>query len=332
MKVIIDSAIPYVGTTLAPYAEVIRIAGREITPESVRDANALIVRTRTRVDAKLLESSSVEFVATATIGRDHIDEEYCHSRGIEVCSAPGCNARGVLQWVAAVLRHISRVDGKRPEDYTLGVVGVGNVGSLVSHYARLWGFRVMECDPPRQQREGGKYYTIEEIARRADILTLHTPLDATTHHYVDATLIEAMRPEATIINASRGGVVDNHAVAQSSHRYIFDVWEKEPDIPIDILSGATLATAHIAGYTTQGKANATAMSIRSLARHFGLPLTDWYPSGLSPTQPRDISWEKLCATIDQYIDIEALTAYLKGHQSDFEAIRNNPTSLREEYF
>lgn len=332
MKVIIDSAIPYVGTTLAPYAEVVRIAGREITPESVRDADALVVRTRTRVDAKLLEGSSVEFVATATIGRDHIDEAYCHSRGIEICSAPGCNARGVLQWVAAVLRHISRVDGKRPEDYTLGVVGVGNVGSLVSHYARLWGFRVMKCDPPRQLREGGEYYTIEEIARRSDIITLHTPLDSTTHHYVDATLIETMRPETTIINASRGGVVDNRAVAQSAHRYIFDVWEDEPDIPIDILSGATLATAHIAGYTTQGKANATAMSIRSLARHFGLPLTDWYPAGLRPTLPRDISWEELCTTIDRYIDIEALTVYLKCHPSDFEAIRNNPTSLREEYF
>lgn len=332
MKVIIDSAIPYVGTTLDPYAEVIRIAGREITPESVRDADALIIRTRTRVDAKLLEGSRVKFVATATIGRDHIDEAYCHSHGIEVCSAPGCNARGVLQWVAAALRHITLSDGKPPKEYTLGVVGVGNVGSLVSHYARLWGFRVIECDPPRHEREGGEYYTIEEVARKADIITLHTPLDNTTHHYVDATIIATMRPKATIINASRGGVVDNRAVAQSSHRYVFDVWEDEPDIPSDILSAATLATAHVAGYTTQGKANATAMSIRALARHFGLPLTDWYPEGIRPTTPCDISWEELCATIGNYIDIEALTAHLKSHPSDFEAIRNNPTSLREEYF
>lgn len=332
MKVIIDSAIPYVGTTLDPYAEVIRIAGREITPEAVRDTDALIVRTRTRVDANLLEGSRVRFVATATIGRDHIDEAYCHSRGIEVCSAPGCNARGVLQWVAAALRHITLSDGKRPEEYTLGVVGVGNVGSLVSRYARLWGFRVLECDPPRHEREGGEYYTIEEIARRADIITLHTPLDATTHHIVDAALIATMRPEATIINASRGGVVDNHAVAQSSHRYIFDVWENEPNIQNEILSSATLATAHVAGYTSQGKANATAMSIRSLAQHFALPLTEWYPSNICPTTPRDISWEELCTTIGDYIDIEALTAYLKSHSSDFEAIRNNPTSLREEYF
>ena len=112
----------------------------------------------------------------------------------------------------------------------------------------------------------------------------------------------------------------------------FDVWEDEPNIDTEILANAEIASQHIAGYSKQGKANATAMSIRSLARHFGLPLTDWYPAGLSPTQPRDISWEELCATIDQYIDIEALTAYLKGHLSDFEAIRNNPTSLREEYF
>lgn len=332
MKVIIDSAIPYIGNILDPYAEVIRMAGSEITATSLRDAEALIVRTRTRVDRALLEDSRIEFVATATIGRDHIDEAYCKSRGIELCSAPGCNARGVLQWVAAALRHITTVDNRPPEEYTLGVVGVGNVGSLVAHYARLWGFRVLECDPPRQQREGGLFYPIDYIARSADIITLHTPLDSTTHHYVDASLLEIMRPEATIINASRGGVVDNHAVADSMHRYIFDVWESEPNVPSDILQRAELATPHIAGYTIEGKANATAMSIRALARHFGLPLNDWYPEGLKPTQPRDISWQEMCDTISDYIDIEAITRHLKSHPANFEAIRNHPTSLREEYF
>ena len=331
MKFIIDSAIPYIGNILDPYAEVIRMAGNEITATSLSDAEALIVRTRTRVDRALLEDSRIEFVATATIGRDHIDEAYCKSRGIELCSAPGCNARGVLQWVAAALRHITTVDNRPPEEYTLGVVGVGNVGSLVAHYARLWGFRVLECDPPRQQREGGLFYPIDYIARSADIITLHTPLDSTTHHYVDASLLELMRPEATIINASRGGVVDNHAVADSMHRYIFDVWESEPNVPSDILQRAELATPHIAGYTIEGKANATALSVRALADRFGLPLGHWYPSGISPTTPRDIGWSDMCRTIRHYCDLARESRELKSHTEEFESLRNN-YHYRNEYF
>ena len=332
MKIIIDSAIPYLGTTLEPYCEVVRIAGVKISRDDVRDADALIVRTRTKVDCKLLEGSSVQFVATATIGKDHIDEAYCQHQGIALHSAPGCNARGVLQWVAAALRHIVIDNGRRPQDYTLGIVGVGNVGSLVSHYAKLWGFRVMECDPPRQAREGGEFYSIEEVARNADIITLHTPLDATTHHTINDRILATLRPEAVILNSSRGGVVDNAAVSASSHRYIFDVWEDEPLVSAEVLQRATLATPHIAGYTIQGKANATAMCVSALARHFKLPIEGWYPEEISCTEPRDISWEEMCSTITHYIDLDALSATLKANPSEFEAMRNSPNSLREEYF
>jgi erythronate-4-phosphate dehydrogenase len=331
MKVIIDSAIPYIRGVVEPYAEVLYLKGTEIDSSAVRDADALVVRTRTRCCRELLEGSKVRFIATATIGRDHIDEEYCASAGIEVASAAGCNARGVLQWVAATLRHIVESEGKRPEEYTLGVVGVGNVGSLVVEYARHWGFRVLMCDPPRHEREGGEYYPIETIAREADIITLHTPLDHTTHHLVESALIATMRPNAVIINGSRGAVVDNRAVMESLHRYVFDVWEDEPNLNEDILRGAMLATPHIAGYSQQGKANATAMSVNALARHFDLPLTTWRPAEVTPTEPHLIEWDEMCATIDRYCDIVSETETLKRSPKHFESFRND-YRYREEYF
>ena len=331
MRVVIDAAIPYITGILEPYCEVVYLPANEITADVVHSADALIIRTRTKCDKTLLEDSTVKFIATATIGTDHIDHIYCAEHNIEVCSAPGCNARGVLQWVAAVLHHITSTDNRAPESYTLGVVGVGNVGSLVSEYARHWGFKVMECDPPRQAREGGEFYTVDEIAANCDIITLHTPLDDTTHHIVNKELINKMKPDAIIINASRGGVVNNSVVATSGHRYIFDVWESEPNIEQDILQGATLSTPHIAGYSIQGKANATSMVINALARHFNLPLQDWYPAGVKRTTPRPISWEEMCDTIVHYCDIKKESLQLKDSPQEFENMRNS-YNYREEYF
>lgn len=331
MRVVIDAAIPYIKGILEPYSEVIYLPAKEITSDIVRSAEALIIRTRTKCDQALLDGSAVKFIATATIGTDHIDHNYCATHNIKVCSAPGCNARGVLQWVAAALHHITSSDKRAPESYTIGVVGVGNVGSLVSNYARHWGFKVMECDPPRQAREGGEFYTIEEIARKCDIITLHTPLDNTTYHIINNVLLELMQPNAIIINASRGEVVDNIAVANSNHKYLFDVWEGEPNLNNKILQGATLATPHIAGYSVQGKANATAMVVNVLANHFDLPLKEWYPEGIKRTTPRLISWSELCNTIFQYCDIEKESLTLKRSPQNFELMRNS-YNYREEYF
>lgn len=331
MIVVIDSAIPFIRGVFEPYAEVRYAEGGKIDAAMVRDCDAMVVRTRTRCDARLLDSSRIKAIATATIGLDHIDEAYCREFGIAVYSASGCNARGVLQWVAAALRHICHVEGRHPASYTLGVVGVGNVGSLVVEHARHWGFNVLKCDPPRFEREGGDYLPIDEVARRSDILTLHTPLDSTTRHLVDGALLSTMPREAIILNASRGAVVDNRATLHSGHRYIFDVWEEEPAIPHAILHGAMLATPHIAGYSLQGKANATAMAVRALATHFGLPLCDWYPEGIATTTPRLISWEELCHTLDDYFQIEVESQHLKRHPEQFEQLRNN-YNYRKEYF
>ena len=331
MHYIIDSDIPFIRGVLEPYGDVCYIKGGNITRDVLGDADVLVVRTRTRCDEELLSGSKVKFIATATIGMDHIDLDYCKRQGIEVMNAKGCNARGVLQWVAAVLREVVLTNGGKPSDYRLGVVGVGCVGSLVVEYARHWGFEVLMCDPPRKEREGGDFRSVEELAKCCDIITFHTPYDASTHHLVGEYLLGLMQPNAVILNASRGGVVDNRAVADSSHRYYFDVWENEPNIEPDILSKSSMATPHVAGYSLQGKANATSMVVNAIARRFSLPLEGWYPIEVVPTNVQLISWKEMCSSIENYYPISEESLYLKSHPEEFEKMRNG-YAYRVEYF
>lgn len=330
MKIVVDNAIPFLEGVLEPYAEIRCLPGREIAARDVRDADALIVRTRTRCDAALLDGSQVRFIATATIGFDHIDLDYCRRRQIGVATAAGCNARGVLQWVAAVLHHLSQRDGWRPAEKTLGVIGAGHVGELVRSYAAAWGFRVLTCDPPRAAREGGGFVPAEEIARHCDLVTFHVPLDASTHRMADAAFLDRLRPGAVLINSSRGEVVDGDALLRSGRPYALDVWPHEPDIDRRLLAGAVLATPHVAGYSAQGKANATAMAVAALARRFELPLAGWYPA-VAPSHPRPIGWDELGATIGAHYDIAAESAALKRAPERFEELRNG-YAYREEYF
>ncbi len=330
MKIVVDSAIPFLEGILEPYAETRRLPGREIAAGDVRDADALIVRTRTRCDAALLDGSRVRFIATATIGFDHIDLGYCRRRQIGVATAAGCNARGVLQWVAAVLHHLSQRDGWRPAEKTLGVIGAGHVGELVRTYAAAWGFRVLTCDPPRAAREGDGFVPLEEIARHCDLVTFHTPLDASTRRMAGDEFLGRLRPDAVIINSSRGEVVDGDALLRSGRHYALDVWPHEPDIDRRLLAGAVLATPHVAGYSAQGKANATSMAVAALARRFALPLAGWYPA-VAPSRPRLIGWDELGATIGAHYDIAAESDALKRSPGRFEELRNGYI-YREEYF
>ena len=243
MKVVIDSAIPYIAGVLEPYAEVVYRAGEQFSSSDVKDADALIIRTRTRCDEALLEGSSVKLIATATIGFDHIDLQYCASPGIEVVTAAGCNAAGVLQWVAATLALLARTQCWQPDQMRLGIVGVGNVGSLVERYARRWGFEVICCDPPRQEREGGDFVAMEELLPQADIVTLHTPLDDTTRGMINPQTLALMKPSATLINASRGEVAQTEALLSAEQTLCLDVWEREPNINRELLAKAFVATA-----------------------------------------------------------------------------------------
>ena len=329
--VVIDRAIPFLAEFLAGRAEVVALAGDAITAADVADADALVVRTRTRCDAALLAHSRVRLVVTATIGFDHIDCAWCREQGIEVVTAAGCNARGVLQWVAAVLAFDARREGWHPAQRTLGIVGVGHVGSLVKSYAESWGFRTICCDPPREAREGLGFVAIEAVMAEADIVTFHTPLDASTHHLCNAERLALTRPTALILNSSRGAVVDNRAVWASGRRHAFDVWEGEPQLDAEVLRDAMLATPHVAGYTAQGKANATMLAARALSAHFGWAWEGWYPPEVTPPCPREVSWEELLATMDAHYPIAEESRLLKAAPSQFEPFRDE-YRYRLEYF
>lgn len=331
MKVLIDSAIPFLQGVLEPFAEVEYLDGNHFTREAVQSANALIIRTRTRCNQSLLEGSKVQFIATATIGFDHIDLDYCRAHNIAVSTSAGCNARGVLQWVAAALAMVAKRDGFKPEERTLGIVGVGNVGKLVKEYAEYWGFRTICSDPPREELEHLGFVTLEEVLQSADIVTLHTPLDDNTRHLVNSDNISLLRSGATLINASRGECVATDATHRNDLTYITDVWENEPNIDSEYLTKSIVATPHIAGYSAQGKANASAMAVQALARHFDLPLKDWRPDEVKQMDPRLLSWEEMCSTISHYCDLEIESVPLHNHPEEFEHLRNN-YRYREEYF
>ena len=331
MKILIDRAIPFLQGVLEPFAEVEYLDGSNFTPDAVRDADALIIRTRTRCDRALLEGSKVQFIATATIGFDHIDLDYCRTHNIAVSTSAGCNARGVLQWVAASLALLAKRDGFAPQECTLGIVGVGNVGRLVKQYAEYWGFRVICSDPPREEREHLGFVSLDEVLRNSDIVTLHTPLDDTTRHLINTHNISLLQSGSTLINASRGECVATNATRRNDLTYITDVWENEPNIDSEYLSKSLVATPHIAGYSSQGKANASAMAVQALAHHFDLPLNEWRPREVAVVTPHLISWEEMCATISHHCNLEIESERLRRHPDRFEQLRNN-YHYREEYF
>lgn len=281
MKIVADENIPYVEEAFGSLGEVTTLPGRRIDALSLRGAEILLVRSITRVDAPLLEGSRVRFVGTATIGTDHIHEEYLRSRGIAFTSAPGSNANSVAEYVAAALLTIGRRRHFRLKGKTVGVVGVGNCGSHIVKKARALGMRVLLNDPPLRRRTGDeKFRPINELFC-ADILTLHVPLtyegiDA-THHLVDEAFLRELRPQCILINSSRGEVVDNRALASALDSReiggaVLDVWENEPNIDLQVLERVDLATSHIAGYSLDGKANATAMIYRAACEFLGVEM------------------------------------------------------------
>ena len=245
LRVIIDKYIPYIYDVLTPYANVIALEPDEITPETVHNADALIVRTRTKVDASLLDNSPVQFVATATIGIDHIDTAYCEKHHINWVSCPGCNAQAVCDYIEECLREIAL-----PQNATIGIVGVGHVGSLVAQMAQQKGYNIILNDPPKNI---GK--SLGEIEEKCNLITFHAPLTKDgqypTYHLCDNNFLQRCKPDAIIINAARGGIVDENALLASQHPFILDTWENEPHINPAVLSKAELASFHIAGYSVQ---------------------------------------------------------------------------------
>lgn len=282
MKIVADKDIPFLEGVFEPYAEVVYKTGSAIAAADVADADALIIRTRTRCDASLLDGSSVRMIATATIGMDHIDQEYCRAHGIHVENAAGCNAGGVMQYVFSALYGVGARKGIKLEDCTFGIIGVGHVGSKVEAMARYLGFNVLLCDPPRAAAEGPeKFCSLEYLLENSDIVTMHVPLDETTRGMADATFFALMKPGAIFINAARGEVIDEQALIAAAPKLgavVIDTWCNEPDINEELLDIADIATPHIAGYSLLGKQNATTMAVQAVARFFCIPeLYDFKP-------------------------------------------------------
>lgn len=289
MKVVADDKIPLLKGVLEPYCDsVVYLPGGRTGPEDVKDADALITRTRTKCSAKLLAGSKVKFIATATIGFDHFDTAYLDAAGIAWTNAPGCNSGSVKQYITSVLLNLAVDHGLSLRGRTLGVVGVGNVGSKVAAAGRALGMNVLLNDPPRAEKEGAaRFVSLERIQSESDFVTLHVPLTETgkdrTYHLADADFLKKLKPGAFFINSSRGEVCDNAALkaalqAKAIRGAVLDVWENEPEIDIELLRLLDYGTPHIAGYSTDGKANGTAMSVNALCRFFNLELKDWYPS------------------------------------------------------
>jgi len=296
LRLVADDKIPFLKGVLESFAHVTWLPGNQITRDAIKKADALLIRTRTRCDAGLLEGTKVRFIGTTTIGFDHIDTEYCEKNNIVWANAPGCNSSSVQQYVASALLKISAESGFALRDKTLGIIGVGNVGSKVEKLARALGMNVILNDPPRERAEASENFTsLERLLGVSDIITLHVPLNKSgidkTWHFFDAGTFRKIRRGAWLINTARGEVVDTEAlkdalVDERLAGAAIDVWEKEPEIDIPLMHMAFLATPHVAGYSSDGKANGTAMAVKAFCEAFGLPFSGWYPPEVPPpTEP-----------------------------------------------
>lgn len=338
MKIVCDNKIPFIRGVFEPWAEVVYLSGAETTPEVVRGADAVVTRTRTHCDEALLAGSSVRVVASATIGFDHIDTAWCESHGIRWYNAPGCNSRSVRQYICAALCALARRHGLQLDTLTLGVVGVGNVGSKVAEAAALLGMRVLLCDPPRARREAsapGEWLPLDELIARSDIVTLHVPLlregEDATWHLFDAARLSKMRPDQFLINSSRGPVVDNAALKAALRSKalcgaVLDVWEDEPEPDRELMDLLDIATPHIAGYSADGKANGTQMSVQAVADVLGLPLAGWRPEGLpAPAQPLSFSLDAAGKSRQEVLSDAVLYSY--DILADDRALRAAPVGM-----
>lgn len=323
-NIVIESNIPFIRGVFDDVARVSYLAPEEITAATMRDADALITRTRTRCDASLLKGSKCSIVASATIGLDHIDTEWCRVNGIAVENAPGCNAPAVAQYVMAA---IISAYGNNPAGLTLGIIGAGHVGSIVERWARGLGMNVLVNDPPREAAEGKEgFHDLGELAEKADIITVHTPLTRqgpyATYHLMDDTFFSRLCRRPMVINSARGPITDTAALLRaldtgSVSRAVIDCWEKEPDISRELLEKAYIATPHIAGYSREGKIRATAMAAEAVARHLNLPAPELQVH-VPGNAPETVTAAQITSTYNPHSD----TASLRANSESFETLRN----------
>jgi erythronate-4-phosphate dehydrogenase len=298
MKIVCDKNMPFATEAFGTLGEVLSRDGRQIAPGDVRDADLLVTRSTTKVNAALLDGSAVRFYGSGVIGTDHIDIPYLESRGIVWIAAPGCNAESVATYITAALLWLGGRHGFTLEGRTIGVIGVGNVGKKVCRHAEALGLRVLANDPPRRRdsadADARGFVPLEQLLAEADIVTCHVPLTKSgpdaTFHLLGQARFAAMKPGVIFINAARGPVVESDALLAAMEsatgdrglpvvaHAVIDCWEGEPAYRPDLLARADIATPHIAGHSYEGKVNGTAMVYRKACAFLGVPAD--YPFAL----------------------------------------------------
>ena len=333
MKIVVDKDIPFINERIDDSQELVYLPGASITREDVKDADAIIVRTRTICDEKLLKNSKVKLVATATIGTDHIDKKWCDENNIIVESAPGCNAPGVAQYVFSSIFN-SDFDVKTD---ILGIVGYGNVGRIVGEWAALMGIKTLVCDPFRKEAgwKDADYKNLETVLEHSDAVTLHVPLSKDgkypTFKMIGKKELEKMKKNSLIINTSRGGVVDESVIKDylkaKKINAVTDVWENEPYIDRELLNLSEISTPHIAGYSLEGKKRGTLMVLKALEKHLGIAVKKQdleCETGHKTSITKDIILQSYNPLTDSQI--------LKNNPMDFERLRNNYNYRHEPLF
>lgn len=350
MHIVADENIPLLDEFMGGFGRLTRLPGRLIDRTAVADADILLVRSVTPVNAEMLADTPVRFVGTCTIGTDHLDLPGLAAAGIEVVNAPGCNARGVVEYVLSCLLTFSERATSAWQDKVVGIIGVGEVGGRLATTLQALGVETLLCDPPRVEQGESGFVGLDELIERCDVISCHVPLTEdgphATYHLVDEPRLAALRPGAWLINSSRGPVIDNTALnyvlAQRSDLLVaLDVWEHEPLADPQLASRCALATPHIAGYSLDGKLRGTAQIYQALCRYLQLPaelvLEQLAPrSGagslvLEPGTPPDWALTRALRLVYDVRDDDArLRAMLAAARTD-QASREGFDQLRKEY-
>ncbi|MFK3947746.1 4-phosphoerythronate dehydrogenase PdxB [Pseudomonas fulva] len=353
MLIVADENIPLLDAFFQGFGEIRRYPGRSLDAASVREADILLVRSVTKVDRHLLEGSRVQFVGTCTIGTDHLDLDYFDQVGIRWSSAPGCNARGVVDYVLGSLLTLADLEGASLPERVYGVVGAGQVGGRLVSVLRALGWKVMVCDPLRQAAEGGDYVELDTLLQACDVISLHTPLERggqyPTWHLLGPAELAKLRPGAWLINASRGAVVDNGALRallqqRDDLHAVLDVWEGEPQVDLQLADLCTVATPHIAGYSLDGRQRGTAQIYRALCQHLGvnevIQLADLLPrppvAQIELDAEVDLQWAlaMLCRAVydprrDDADFRRSLSEDVQQQRAAFDALRKHYPPRRE---
>ncbi len=338
IKIIADKDIPFLKGVFAPYADIEYYPGNEITNTVVKNADALIIRTRTKCNRDLLHGSAVKYISSATIGFDHIDTDYCEKNKIKWTNAPGCNSSSVQQYVAAALVYISGKFNFSLKERTIGIVGVGHVGTKIVKLAEYFGMTVLLNDPPRVRNEGlCGFISLEGILRDCDIITFHVPLNMTgedkTYHMINENLLEKVNPGTFIINTSRGEIADTEALKKVLRTgkvpgVIIDVWENEPEIDVSLLNLVDIGTPHIAGYSADGKANGTSMSVQAVSKFFNLGIDNWKPANIPVPDNTVIDIKNRTASGEDIIAEAVINTYKISE--DVMRLRQSPETFEKQ--